>query len=123
MSTVLIIVIAVLVVLAIVMIFRRNIAERRRQAAAGLRSEAFDSEEKARRAEVEAGDHRDIAETRRARADRIDPDTDRGRNDESVDAPADVKERPADYDERAADVEDRPGDVEDRPVDVEDRRA
>jgi FtsZ-interacting cell division protein ZipA len=77
------IVIAVVVVLALLFFaFRGRLDSRRREAAAGLRREAFDRDEKAREAELTAAEHRELAESRRERADRIDPDT-------SADADAD----------------------------------
>jgi len=73
----------------VVVAMRGRIDARRREAASGLRREAFDREEKAKEAEVTAREQRELAESRRARADKIDPDTD-GRAADDVDVDADA---------------------------------
>ncbi len=70
--------IGVVVVLAVFFLLTRVGREKRRQAAAGLRKEAIDREERARQAETAAEQQRSAAETRRKRADKIDPDSGSG---------------------------------------------
>ena len=77
MDTALIIIIAAVVVLALVLLARRGWErglEARREKAGELRVEATQSEERAKRAEIQAEREREAAEARTTRADRIDPD-------------------------------------------------
>jgi predicted Holliday junction resolvase-like endonuclease len=100
--TAVLIAIAVVVVLVLVVLaMRGRIDARRREAASGLRREAFDREEKAKEAEITAREQRELAESRRARADRIDPDAN-GRADDDADVDGDT-------DVDAPDGEARPG--------------
>jgi len=112
MDTALIIVIAVVAGLVLFAIARRAWARRieaRREKAGELRVESTREEERARRAEIEAGRKREAAEGARRRAERLDPDTEtpgrrfspfrRGRDEddgEAVDrgAETETEERP-----------------------------
>lgn len=78
MDTALIIVLAVVALLVIVFVARRagaRATEKRREMAGGLRVEATEAETRARRAEVQAEKEREVAQSRAARAERVDPDT------------------------------------------------
>jgi predicted Holliday junction resolvase-like endonuclease len=99
-TAVLIAIAVVVVVVVVVMAMRGRIDARRREAASGLRREAFDREEQAREAEIAAREQRELAESRRARADRIDPDTN-AREDGGADRDAGAPDGQVDDEERS----------------------
>ena len=75
MGTALIIVLAAVVLVVVFLIARRASENKRREMASGLRMDSTRAEERAKRAEIQAEQDRQTAESRAARADRIDPDT------------------------------------------------